>query len=105
MRLRVFRRRENLDYTVDFADPEPGQRRWGGGQLVRDVRALPRTRCRMAGATQPALRRVQPQLAALMRADPGHRLQLGVGAMHEPVDRAEVERKGPAIREVGARTD
>ena len=54
----------------------------------------------MAGAAQPAVGRVQPQLAALVGAHPGNRLQFGVGAMHEPVDGPEVEPECATVRQI-----
>ena len=64
--------------------------------------ALQREGRRVARAPQPTLGRIQPELAALMGADAGDRLQSGVGTVDEPTDRAEVEREGSALRDVGA---
>src|SRR5690349_2318196 len=70
-----------------------------------DRLALERERRRVAWAAQPAVRRVQPELAALVCADARHRLQLCIGAMHETVDRAEVECERSALGQIGTRAD
>src|SRR5262245_41649997 len=105
MRLCRFCRRENLDHTVDFAHLELRQRWRRDRHLMRDRGPLQGERRRVARAAQPALGRVQPQLAALMCADTGHRFQLCLGAMHEPVDRTQVECEGSALWKVDARAD
>src|SRR4029077_1175357 len=60
---------------------------------------------RVAWATQPAFRRIQPELAALMRADARDRLNLGIGPVDEPPDRAEVERECSPLGEVDTGPD
>lgn len=60
LRLRGFRRRENLDHTVYFAHLELWQRRRRDGHLMRDRRPLQRKGRRVAWAAQPAFGRVQP---------------------------------------------
>ena len=58
----------------------------------------------MAWATQPTVRSVQPELAALMGAHPRDRLHLRVGAVDEPVHRAEIECHRAALGQVGTGT-
>ena len=72
---------------------------------MRHGRSLQGKRRRVARAAQPALGRVQPQLAALVGAHTSDRLQLGIGPVNEPVHGAQVEREGSALRKIDACAD
>ena len=105
LHLRGFRRGENLDDPVDLAYLQPGQRRRSYRHLVGDREARQGERRRMTRAPQPVLRRIQPQPAALMCADPRDRLELGVHPVHETPDGAEIKGERSAVGDVCAGAD
>ena len=93
---------EHLDPAVGLADRQRGQRPRRRGQLVADQRAVHRERRAVARAPQLPGGRVQPQRAALVRADARDGGHLPAVAPHEPGDAVDVEATHAAVGQVGA---
>ncbi|SLD11374.1 Uncharacterised protein [Mycobacteroides abscessus subsp. massiliense] len=66
---------------------------------MRDHPSVGGERCGVAGALQPVVRTVEPELASLVGADAGYGLDPPAHPAYEPVDEAEIEGMYPAVRD------